>query len=771
MSSRDNARRFHFLREIASGGFGSVYLAKVMHSDGFSRLVAVKLLKSQWSDSEEVARRMRDEARLLGLLRHRNIVDVIDLTAIDGRAAVIMEYLEAVDLRFVTVRLGEMGEQIPVKAALEICAAIASALDAAFNRPPIPGDKPLRVVHRDIKPSNVMVDENGVVKVLDFGVARSELADRESHTQDLQFGSVDYMAPERLFFEPESHSSDIYSLGATFFELLALEKLGKAKGRHEKHALFLADRLSFLRSRVSLRGTAATEVESLLKASLDFDQEKRPTAAEFYQRCRALSRLVDDEDLPGWAERTLAPLIHEAASVPQIPTPMTDSVRMEDSVLFRPGQLGPGADSDGRQIPGAWRGPADLGVPLPSALAGSELPPVGAEHAAAGVERTPAAAEHTPAAAESGELVDPPGVADPSDWEDGPTTAGVPGGRPIRRAPAEEPLPAQPPADLPADPAEPFAGLDALRSPVRAAPMSPPTGAPRPVAPRSSSPTLIPDYTDDLPTTTSIDAQMVAEAKSRAAASNAEDDAATVLMTAEMGGEVRVVQAPARPAVAAPLRESADRTNAQPTEAPGPGAPPPAVARAAAARPASGRGLAVASVGSGDLGAEPDLASPRPKSRVGLFAALGCFVLLLGGAAVGGGLWLLRAELSSLVRDLGAATAPADGSAEHAPKAGAPAAEAQPVASPGAEAAPEAAPAGPVIRFRSAEPNTTKINVRCDAANAKGTTEAVVGAASAKTCTVTAILSDRSRLSAVVTGPTEGSYRCFADGAKDCLRQ
>jgi serine/threonine-protein kinase len=221
--SRDHLRRFQFIREIASGGFGSVFLTKVMHADGFSRLVAIKLLKSQWTDSDEVARRMRDEARLLGLLRHRNIVDVIDLSSIDGRAAVIMEYLEAVDLRTVVIDLAASGRRMPVRVGLEAASAVASALDAAYNRPPIPGDKPLRVIHRDIKPSNIMVDDTGMVKVLDFGVARSEIENRESHTQELQFGSVDYMAPERLFFEPETPASDVYSLSATLFEILALE--------------------------------------------------------------------------------------------------------------------------------------------------------------------------------------------------------------------------------------------------------------------------------------------------------------------------------------------------------------------------------------------------------------------------------------------------------------------------------------------------------------------------------------------------------------------
>ncbi|HNC97343.1 MAG TPA: serine/threonine-protein kinase, partial [Myxococcota bacterium] len=205
-----------------------MYLAKIMHADGFSRLAAVKLLHQRWSANQEIAQRMRDEARLLGWLRHRNIVDVMDLTTIGGRVAVIMEYLEAVDLKTVIQKHVDEGRWLPPRAALEITAFVASALDAAYNRPPYQGEKPLRVIHRDIKPSNVMVDESGTVKVLDFGVARADFDMRESHTQELPFGSVDYMPPERLFFEPETPFSDTYSLGATLYEMIALEKLGKA---------------------------------------------------------------------------------------------------------------------------------------------------------------------------------------------------------------------------------------------------------------------------------------------------------------------------------------------------------------------------------------------------------------------------------------------------------------------------------------------------------------------------------------------------------------
>ncbi|MFN7145808.1 MAG: serine/threonine-protein kinase, partial [Myxococcota bacterium] len=335
MASRESTRRFHFLKEIASGGFGSVYLAKVMHADGFSRLAAIKLLHQRWSENAEIAQRMRDEARLLGWLRHRNIVDVIDLTTIGGRVAVIMEYLEAIDFKGAINHVAEIGETMPPRVALEATAFVASALDAAYNRPPYQGEKPLRVIHRDIKPSNIMVDESGTVKVLDFGVARADFDHRESHTQELQFGSVDYMPPERLFFEPETPFSDVYSLGATLYELLALEKLGKAKGRPEKHAQFLTDRMAYLRTRCVLDGVGGDAVVELVQQMLAYNHEQRPSASEVVQRCRALARGFDGEGIGEWAERLIPPLVKANREAPREPNPLTDSILSEDSASFK----------------------------------------------------------------------------------------------------------------------------------------------------------------------------------------------------------------------------------------------------------------------------------------------------------------------------------------------------------------------------------------------------------------------------------------------------
>lgn len=683
--SSQSARRFHFLKEIASGGFGTVYLAKVMHADGFSRLAAIKLLKSQWTDSEEVARRIRDEARLLGLLRHRNIVDVLDLTSIDGRTAVIMEYLEGVDLRFVVSELLEAGERMQLRAALEMTAACASALDAAYNRPPIPGDKPLRVIHRDIKPSNIMLDPSGTVKVLDFGVARSDIENRESHTQELQFGSVDYMAPERLFFEPETPSSDIYSLGATLYELLALEKLGKARGRPQKHAEHLADRLSYMRAQCGLQGTVGAELESLVRVMLDFEHERRPSAAEVQQRAKALARLADDEELAAWAERVLPPMVLRWQERPRPPSKLSDSVLTEDSLVFQVRD-----DSDQRPIPGSVAvepgGALPPGGLRPEAALGDEVRR-GALAELQGAEIVaPAPATGAPVASAEPE----PEPADVSDWEDDvPTKVGS----------LEHHLGDQGsgPSGVPVDP---FGGA-------------------------SGDPAL---------------------------------DSTVVHMAGDM----------ANPVDASQLGRS--------------GSVVPTMGDADVPRP----------LGYGDQVWEGEARAPvAPKKRRGFLLPLvvgaGC-LLVVGSLTLVGGLFAL---------DVGgvrtAAVAAATGGPEPlvipppddlpgstgADDAGEAASEDEVAATadggsedPGAavEDEAEAAAAPATIEFHAAGEGIKKMRASCDGEKGSGKAVAAVPLESASSCMVTAILEDRSRLNATVSGPQAGVYRCFADGEAQCSR-
>src|SRR5690606_32588899 len=104
------------------------------------------------------------------------------------------------------------GEPFPVPAALAACAAVASALDAAYAGP-ADGGVPLRLVHRDIKPSNIRLTPDGDLKVLDFGIARADFEGREALTQSIRYGSLRYMAPERRRQEPDGPAGDVYALG------------------------------------------------------------------------------------------------------------------------------------------------------------------------------------------------------------------------------------------------------------------------------------------------------------------------------------------------------------------------------------------------------------------------------------------------------------------------------------------------------------------------------------------------------------------------------
>ncbi|MGC6507449.1 MAG: serine/threonine protein kinase [Myxococcota bacterium] len=333
--TQTSPRKFQFLRAIASGGFGDVYLCKEFHSTGFSRLVAVKILRSKWSENEEIVARMRDEAKLLGLLRHRNIIKVHELTSLDKRTAVVMEYLDALDLGTIIEQMRNMRRRLPPRVSLEITATVAVALDAAYNQPPFPGEKPLRVIHRDIKPSNIMIDSTGLIKVLDFGVAQADFDTRESSTRELQFGSLEYMAPERLFFEPETPASDIYSLSASLFECLAAQKFGKASARLENHAERLEAQLRRVIARLKMSPEAKKELAQLLRSGLSFEGTYRLSAVEFAQRARMLARAIPGIDLVNWSEKAI-PYIRNKLNE-QIPTEGTllHKIISEDSIVLR----------------------------------------------------------------------------------------------------------------------------------------------------------------------------------------------------------------------------------------------------------------------------------------------------------------------------------------------------------------------------------------------------------------------------------------------------
>ena len=199
--------RYRVVRELGSGGMGTVYLAEHVH---LGRPTAVKLLRAELSRDPDAEARFRREALLAAKLMHPAIAQVFDFDCTDdGRFLIAMEYVEGETL---AQRLRREGP-FPVAMALQILRGVADGLDRAHA---------LGIVHRDIKPENVMIASGGAVKLLDFGVARDVATSSSGAltSAGIVLGTPAYMSPEQLLGEAPSATSDVYALGAVVYELL-----------------------------------------------------------------------------------------------------------------------------------------------------------------------------------------------------------------------------------------------------------------------------------------------------------------------------------------------------------------------------------------------------------------------------------------------------------------------------------------------------------------------------------------------------------------------
>jgi serine/threonine-protein kinase len=196
-------RRFHIHACLGRGGFGEVYRATMSSSGGVRTEVAVKVLREDIDPGSEALKRLRDEGRLLGALRHPAILRVHDLVLLEGRVALVTEFVEGQDLDGCLSVRGVAGDEaMPIRAVVAVVGEVASALEAAWSSVSPFGNVPIRLVHRDVKPANVRIGRHGEVKLLDFGIARATNVAREAQTAtNSMMGSYLYMAPERFLEE------------------------------------------------------------------------------------------------------------------------------------------------------------------------------------------------------------------------------------------------------------------------------------------------------------------------------------------------------------------------------------------------------------------------------------------------------------------------------------------------------------------------------------------------------------------------------------------
>jgi serine/threonine-protein kinase len=215
--------RYVLLRRLAYGGMGEIFLARqggVGSLAPVAKLVVIKRILSHMKRDEKHRRMFLDEARLQALLTNPHIVAIHDMGEENGHVYLAMEHVHGPSWRALVDRCRRTGEEIPLAHVATMVAQAARGLAYAHNLVDATG-APLKIVHRDINPHNLLVNYEGDVKLIDFGIAKSELADGQTETGTIK-GKFTYMSPEQSAALPLDHRSDVFALGICLYELLTL---------------------------------------------------------------------------------------------------------------------------------------------------------------------------------------------------------------------------------------------------------------------------------------------------------------------------------------------------------------------------------------------------------------------------------------------------------------------------------------------------------------------------------------------------------------------
>jgi eukaryotic-like serine/threonine-protein kinase len=215
--------RYELLHPLGIGGMAEVFKARALGPGGFARDVVIKRILPAHGDDPEFIRMFVDEAKLLGLLHHPNIVDVYDFGEDDGVLFLALEYVEGPSLSRILRTLRAANRKAPPAIVAYVAREVCRALDHVHSLCDRDG-RPLDAIHRDVTPSNVIVTATGSVKLLDFGVSTFKDAVQITKAGTVK-GKPAYLAPEQLEGKPIDGRVDLFALGIVMHEMLSLQHL------------------------------------------------------------------------------------------------------------------------------------------------------------------------------------------------------------------------------------------------------------------------------------------------------------------------------------------------------------------------------------------------------------------------------------------------------------------------------------------------------------------------------------------------------------------
>jgi serine/threonine-protein kinase len=288
--------RYTLLASLGRGGMGEVYAASVAGGvGGIEKRCVVKTLHASGATDREAVARFLDEARLAVRLNQRNICPVFDVGVVDGQHYLAMELVRGRDLRTLGHRARDVGVVLDTGLSIHIVTEALEGLDYAHELTDEAG-RPLHVVHRDVSPQNIMVSFDGDVKIIDFGLAASELKVEQTEA-NVVMGKVAYMPPEQVRGERADRSADVFAAAVVLYELITATRYYEGVA-----PLMLPSVVAGGTYRPARMASLDPELQQILGRALDSRRDRRTASAG------ALA-----EELRTWARRHR--LIGDAAAL------------------------------------------------------------------------------------------------------------------------------------------------------------------------------------------------------------------------------------------------------------------------------------------------------------------------------------------------------------------------------------------------------------------------------------------------------------------------
>ena len=269
-----NELQYELTNKLAEGGMGLVFEAVQKGTGNFRKVVAIKLIREEYSSIPEFQKNFIGEARLVADLIHTNIVQTYHLGQIGGQYFMTMEFVRGVNLEQFIDRHTELGKQVPVDMAVFIASRVCRGLSYAHSKRDTEG-RPLGIVHRDVNPKNVMLAIEGDVKLTDFGIAKA-LDLMYNEEGKVIPGKDEYLSPEGASYAVTDGRSDLFPLGIVLTEILLGKNIFRGATRVEsrRHILTLP-----IPKFSTLRADIDPKLEGILHKALERDRDKRYQSA------------------------------------------------------------------------------------------------------------------------------------------------------------------------------------------------------------------------------------------------------------------------------------------------------------------------------------------------------------------------------------------------------------------------------------------------------------------------------------------------------------